>query len=106
MIGDQFGGGIGTSRIIRSFTFGNLDRDFSPTPNFYHGQCRRHARRFESSRCRQCANIYPILDYNDAAGRLGGTPLAAVPAGGTLVGGTTIRRKRFLSLRNSTWLTT
>jgi hypothetical protein len=32
--------------------------------------------------------VYPVVDYNDATGKLGGPPLSSVPANGRLVNGT------------------
>ncbi len=89
MIGDQFGSRMGTSRIIRSFSFGNLHSDFTPDPNFFTVNAAGTRIALNQSAAGNGANSFMILDYNDAASRLGGPPLASVPAGGTLAGGTT-----------------
>lgn len=89
MIGDQFGNGIGGSRIIRSFSFSNLRGDFTPTPNFYTINSSGTRIALNQANIGNAANNNVILNYNDAASRLGGPPLTSVPAGGTLVSGTT-----------------
>jgi hypothetical protein len=89
MIGDQFGGALGTSRIIRRFSFTNLRGDFTPSPNFYTVTTGGTRVALNQDFPGNDASNFPILDYNDASGRLGGAPLASVPAGGTLAGGTT-----------------
>jgi hypothetical protein len=88
MIGDQFGGAMGTSRIIRSFSFSNLRADFSPTPNFFTVTNDGTRVALNQDVVGNGSSSFPILNYNDTAGRLGGTPLTSVPAGGTLAGGT------------------
>jgi hypothetical protein len=87
MIGDQFGGNMGTSRIIQRFTFRGLDQDFSASPNFY--SINSEGTRVALNQFIVSSGTHPVLDYNDEAARLGGTPLAGVPAGGTLVSGST-----------------
>ncbi|MCC6126497.1 MAG: hypothetical protein IT426_16175 [Pirellulales bacterium] len=89
MIGDRFGGGMVSSRIVRSFRFDNLSADFSPYPNYFTVNAVGTRVALNQFIPNGSLNNAPVLDYNDAASRLGGPPLASVPAGGMLVGGVT-----------------
>ena len=112
MIGDQFGGGLGTSKIVRnftvptvrSFTFGDLHSSIpisqylssagsivGTVPDFYTINSNGTLVALNHVVTDQNGNLTTInvINYNDAASRLGGTPLTAVPAGGSPAGGTT-----------------
>jgi hypothetical protein len=98
MIGDQFGGRMGASRIIRHFNFPNLQSASAPNSNFYTitanptpgGTPSGTPVALNQEVISPPVQNFVLLDYNDKSGRLGGVPLNEVPAGGSLVRGTTI----------------
>ena len=93
MIGDFFGCGSSRATIVRSFAFTGLDTedDVPPSSLFYTVIPASGTRVAVQDWQETPSPPYTILDFNDAAARLGGPPLAGVPAGGTLLpGGTTI----------------
>ena len=90
MIGDQFGGNTGASRIVRHFAFSNLTAVPPQSSPFYTVNGSGTPVALNQEVQSPPVQNYVLLDYNDASGRLGGVPLASVPAGGTLVGGSTI----------------
>jgi hypothetical protein len=86
MIGDFFGGGLGGASFVRGFSFGNLMAQSAPGGNFF-------TVRPDGTRVALNATVadgiqFPVVDYNDATGKLGGPPLNSVPANGALVDGT------------------
>ena len=93
MIGDQFGFGSDPSVVVQSFSFSGLGSE-SGSGFFYTSQeGTRVALSYESEGHYDPSTglyYYPIRDYNDETGKLGGPPLESVPADGTLVDGTTI----------------
>lgn len=86
MIGDMFGSYAGASSIVQGFSFSGLRYDFSNDLTIQ-GQQTRVA--LHNDPGPEPEFPIPIIDYNDAAARLGGPALSAVPAGGTLVSGQT-----------------
>ncbi len=85
MIGDMFGSSSIGSSLVQGFSYSGLSYDYS-TGYTIQGQQTRVA--LHDSGPEPNFPI-PIIDYNDASGRLGGEPLNDVPAGGTFVSGET-----------------
>jgi hypothetical protein len=85
MIGDMFGSSGSASSIVQRFSFSGLSYDYF-TGYTIQGQQTRVALHNPQS---EPDFPIPIIDYNDASGRLGGGPLNDVPAGGTFVSGET-----------------
>ncbi|MEJ1730994.1 hypothetical protein SMA90_32200, partial [Escherichia coli] len=73
------------SSIVQSYSFSGLRYDYA-TGYTILGEQTRVA--FHDPASQQEFPI-PIINCNDASARLGGPPLSAVPAGGTLVSGET-----------------
>ncbi len=92
MIGDQFGFGSDPSVVVRRFYFSELGHE-SGAGLFYTTQDgTRVALSYDAEGHFDPGTqtwSYPIRDYNDETGKLGGAPLECVPADGTLVDGTT-----------------
>ncbi len=93
MIGDQFGFGSDPSVVVQTFSFSGLGSE-SGAGFFYTTEgTTRVALQFDAEIQYDPDTksfFYPIRDYNDETGRLGGAPLQSVPGGGSLIDGTTI----------------
>ncbi|MGI6415076.1 MAG: hypothetical protein ACOX1P_05350 [Thermoguttaceae bacterium] len=85
MIGDMFGSYGSASSFVQSYSFSGLRYDYATGYTIMGEQTRVAFHDPEP----QPEFPIPIINYNDASARLGGPPLSAVPAGGTLVSGET-----------------